>query len=114
MNLVLLSGKIVGNLELESTNKGNLSYIKFKLANKRESKYNKTVKENINCIVWNDLAKYMYKEFKAGDYILVQGYVSSKDHSFEDGRTFNTTEIVVKQIEEPDITNPYIEETGAI
>lgn len=111
MNIVMISGKIIGNLQLETTSK-NLSFVKFKLSNKRENKYNKIIKENINCVAWNEMARYFYKNLKAGDYIIINGYISSKDYTTIDGRVYNTTEIVVNKIELPDHETQ--EATGAI
>ena len=100
MNVTNLTGRLVKDPELKTTNNGK-SVCKFTLAVNR---YNITTKQNeadfINCVVWGkktaeNLSKYMSK----GGLIGVEGSIKTGSYTDNNGTKKYTTDIWVEKIE---------------
>lgn len=107
MNTVLLTGRIVKELELKYTNNGK-AYCRFTLAvDKGMSKEKKQEAEAkgqatadfINCIAWGKTAETLQKYTAKGKKILVYGSIETGSYTAQDGSKRYTTDILVNRAE---------------
>lgn len=107
MNNVLLTGRIVKELELKYTSNSK-AYCKFTLAvDKGLSKEKKQELEAkgqqtadfINCTAWGTTAEILNKYTAKGKKILVKGSLQTGSYTAQDGSKRYTTEVLVNHIE---------------
>lgn len=107
MNTVLLTGRIVKELELKYTNNGK-AYCRFTLAvDKGMSKEKKQEAEAkgqatadfINCIAWGKTAETLQKYTAKGKKILVYGSIETGSYTAQDGSKRYTTDVLVNRAE---------------
>lgn len=97
MNIVILEGRLVRELEYKKSNVNNKNYCsnciavdrgKDKEGNKREALF-------VNFVVWEKNAEYLYKYAKKGGRIILQGRLDqTKDFDYEK----NITEYELKVV----------------
>lgn len=99
MNVTNLTGRLVKDPELKTTNNGK-SVCKFTLAVNR---YNITTKQNeadfINCVVWGKTAENLSKYMSKGGLIGVEGSIKTGSYTDNNGTKKYTTDIWVEKIE---------------
>ena len=98
MNLVVLIGNLVKDVELKATTLGK-EVCSFTLAVQRsykntEGKYDS---DFINCIAYGKTAEMISKYTKKGDKLSVEGRISTRNYE-KDGKKVYVTEILVSNI----------------
>ena len=99
MNVVVLSGTLVRDVELRYT-KNDLAIANFTIAIKREVKNKDGVYESdfVNCIAYGKLGETINNYFKKGSRILLDGKIQTGSYEGQDGKKVYTTNIAVNQI----------------
>ena len=99
MNVVVLSGALVKDVELRHT-KNDLAVGNFTIAVKRELKNKEGNYDSdfISCVAYGNLAETISKYFKKGSRILLDGKIQTGSYEGQDGKKVYTTNIVVNQI----------------
>lgn len=107
MNTVLLTGRIVKELELKYTSNGK-AYCRFTLAvDKGLSKEKKEQAEAngqatadfISCTSWGTTAETIQKFSDKGKKVLVNGSIITGNYTAEDGSKRYTTDVLVNRVE---------------
>ena len=107
MNTVLLTGRIVKELELKYTNNGK-AYCRFTLAvDKGMSKEKKQEAEAkgqatadfISCVAWGKTAETLNRYTAKGKKILVYGSIETGSYTAQDGSKRYTTDVLVNRAE---------------
>ena len=93
MNKVILSGNIVKDIDLMTTN-NDINFARFTIAVKR----NEEKTDFINCIAWRKIAETMSKYCKKGDKIAIVGRIEVKQYE-AGGEKLTMTEINVDEVE---------------
>lgn len=107
MNNVILTGRIVKDLEIRYTQNGK-GYCRFTLAVDRgmskdkkqeaEAKGQATA-DFINCVAWGKTAEVLQKYTSKGKKILVEGNIQTSNYTAQDGTKRYTTDVLVNRAE---------------
>lgn len=99
MNVIVLSGTLVKDVELRHT-KNDLAVGSFTIAVRRELKNKEGNYESdfINCVAYGKLAETINNYFKKGSRILLDGKIQTGSYEGQDGKKVYTTNVVVNQI----------------
>lgn len=110
MNLVLLTGYLGSDPELQYTQSGNpVASVSIAVTKKWKSKDTNEVQEKttwIRLVMWNSLAENAGKNLQKGSHILVNGEIQSRSWEDNDGVMRYTTEVLVTRFEFLDRKNP--------
>jgi single-strand DNA-binding protein len=107
MNTVILTGRMVKELELKYTN-NDKAYCRFTLAvDKGMSKEKKQEAEAkgqatadfISCVAWGTTAEVLNKYTAKGKKILVNGSIETGSYTAQDGTKKYTTDVLVSRAE---------------
>nr|DAS27394.1 MAG TPA: Single strand binding protein [Caudoviricetes sp.] len=107
MNNVVLTGRIVKDLELKYTQNGK-AYCRFTLAvdrglskeKKQEAEANgQPTVDFINCVAWGKVAETINRYTAKGKKVLVYGSIETGSYTAQDGSKRYTTDVLVKRIE---------------
>lgn len=82
MNKVIISGRIVANPELQTTQSG-LSVCKFTIATNRKYADKATGERQadfINCVAWRQTAEFVSKYFQKGSAIIAEGTLQNNNY----------------------------------
>jgi single-strand DNA-binding protein len=93
MNVVILSGRLTRDIELQNSSK--TSYCKFTLAVNRQKKGES---DFIGCTAFGKTAELLSKHTKKGDMINVQGHIQTGNYE-SNGKKIYTTDIMIEKIE---------------
>ena len=99
MNRVVLVGRLTRDPELRTTTSG-VSQARFTLAvNRRVANEERQHEADfINCVAWRGLADTIYKYFKKGKEIAVEGRIETGSYDAPDGTKRYTTDVVVENM----------------
>lgn len=99
MNKILLTGRIVKDIELKQT-KNNIEYTRFTLAVTRDFKNAQGEYECdfINCIAYKNTANTLANYILKGDKIGIEGRLTTGSYE-KDGKKIYTTEVTVEKLE---------------
>lgn len=97
LNNVIIHGRLTADIELKKTN-GGADVVTFSIANDRYSNNEKKT-DFFNVLAWNQNAKFINKNFKKGDGIIVLGRLQNREYVGSDGKNHKTTEIIVDHVE---------------
>lgn len=99
LNKVILMGRFTRDPELKSTPQG-VSTCSFSLAVDRD--YVKQGEERkadfINCVAWRQTAEFIYKYFKKGSMVALEGSIQIRSWDDQDGKKRYATEVIVSQV----------------
>ncbi len=107
MNNVVLTGRIVKDLELKYTQNGK-AYCRFILAvdrglskeKKQEAEANgQPTADFISCVAWGVTAEVLNRYTAKGKKILVNGSIETGSYTVQDGSKRYTTDVLVNRIE---------------
>lgn len=100
MNLVILKGRMIKDVELKTTTTGKM-VAKFCIAVQHSFKNEKGEygADFINCVVWEKKAEIIGSFFKKGSNILVQGRLSVRNYEDENKQKRTATEIIVESFD---------------
>lgn len=99
MNKVILTGRLIKNIELKQTKNGN-DYTRFTLAVTRDVKNQLGEYETdfINCISYGAVCRLLSEYTQKGDKIGVEGRIVTSSYE-KDGKKTYTTEIAIEKLE---------------
>ncbi len=110
MNKVILSGRLVRDIELKRT-KDNTAVADFVLAVKAYTKDDPNAATFIDCIVFKNLAEALKKYTKKGDIISCIGRIYKNTYQDKAGNNRYKTLVVIEQIELQPTTKVQVKET---
>lgn len=99
MNRVVLVGRLTRDPELRTTASG-VSQTRFTLAVTRKvaNEDGEHEADFINCVAWRGLADTIYKYFKKGKEIALEGRIQTGSYEANDGTMRYTTDVIVDNI----------------
>lgn len=98
LNTIIVSGRLTKDVEFKST--GDFSVASFTVANNRGKKKNSD--EEITFFlpvkVFNKQAELVQKYLKKGDYVMVEGILSQRSYTIQDGTKRFAIEIIANRV----------------
>lgn len=98
MNSIILSGRLVKDIEVKQSNSGS-AYTRFTLAVDKIGKDKQKGTNYIDCVAFNHSANFLGKYAHKGSKVYVSGELDVSTKEYEDGtkRTFYT--VIANQVE---------------
>ncbi len=101
MNVWIGEGRIVRDLDLQ-TSKSGTEFCKFSVAvNRKPDKNGEKKADFIDCTVFGKIAAFLCKYFKKGDGVLVRGRLESDTYEAKDGTKRTRWSVTVDEIDFP-------------
>ncbi len=94
LNHVTLIGRFVREPELKTTQSG-LSTCSFTLAVDRNYQSGEKKTDFISCVAWRQTAEFIYKYFKKGNLVALEGSIQTRTWDDNEGKRHYVTEVVV-------------------
>lgn len=94
MNSVMLSGRLTRDPQIKSTQKGT-KVASYSIAVQR----NKDEADFINCISWDKQADIVDKYCHKGDFVIIEGRLSTRSYDAQDGYKVYVTEVISNRVE---------------
>ena len=102
INRVVLTGRLTKDVELRATPSGN-NVASFTIAVDgfgRDQNNNPVNQASfINCVAWNQQAKFLSTYCKKGSLVALEGRLQSRSYDRKDGTKAYVTEVIVDRIE---------------
>ena len=102
INRVVLTGRLTKDVELRATPSGN-NVASFTIAVDgfgRDQNNNPVNQASfINCVAWNQTAKFVSTYCKKGSLVATEGRLQSRSYDRKDGTKAYVTEVIVDRIE---------------
>lgn len=99
MNLCVLTGRLVRDVESRKTNSGE-TVVNFTLAVNRNYKGADGVTADfLPCQCWGKLAENVEKYCAKGSHVAVQGSIRTRSYENKEGNKVNVTEIICSSVE---------------
>ena len=100
MNKVILSGKLVKDCEVRTTDSGN-NVVSNSIAVKRDFKNANGEYDTdfIKFVAWSGSAEYLAKYSMKGDKVLITGRWQTRKYQAQDGTNRTVNEVVVESVE---------------
>lgn len=100
MNRVILTGRLANDVEVKKTTNGT-SVISFAVAVSRDYKdeNGNYPADFFNCVAWRGTADYIGSYFSKGMMIGVEGKLTTRKFTNNEGRNVQVTEINVEKVE---------------
>ena len=102
INRVVLTGRLTRDAELRATSSGtNVASFSIAVDGFGRDQNNATVNQAsfINCVAWNQQAKFVTQYCKKGSLVAVDGRLQSRSYDRKDGTKAYVTEVVVERVE---------------
>ena len=99
LNIVILMGNLCADPELKQTPSG-VSVCTFRLgvARKYKDTDGKTVSDFITVVAWRQTAEFVCKYFKKGASMVVEGSISTRQYTDQQGGKHTVYEVVADQV----------------
>ena len=97
VNLVILQGRLVKDVELKTTTSG-ISVVNFTIAWNRKKNDDNEKTLYLDCEAWRGTADLIYKHFKKGNEIIVEGELYTNTYQTENGENRHTIRLNVNQV----------------
>lgn len=100
MNVICLRGRLVRDVEVRFSTKGN-AVANFTMAVNKQTKNDKGEYEAnfINCVIFNKSVEFMQKYTNKGDMVEITGSLQTSNYKDKDGKIIYKTEVVADKIE---------------
>jgi single-strand DNA-binding protein len=100
MNKIILSGNLCKDIEVRYTTT-NKPVVSNTIAVKNDFKNadGNYESEFINIVLWNNQAEYLSKYAEKGSKVLVEGRLTNREYTKQDGTKGYVTEVIVNSIE---------------
>lgn len=95
LNITILQGRLTKDCEMRYTNAGK-AVASFTLAVDRGGKDAGT--DFVECVAWENTAKFVDERFHKGDMCLVEGRLTSRKWDDKDGNKRTAWEVVVRNV----------------
>lgn len=102
INRVVLTGRLTRDVELKATPSGaNVASFSIAVDGFTRDQNNNTVNQAnfINCVAWNQSAKFVTTYCKKGSLVAIEGRLQSRSYDRRDGTKAYVTEVVIDRIE---------------
>ena len=99
MNQIIVSGRMVKDLELKYTQQGTAVGTGSIAVDRRFSKDKEKETDFFNFVAWGKTAEFMAERVAKGNRIILQGRLQARSYEAKDGTKRYVTEIVVEQVE---------------
>lgn len=98
INRVVLTGRLTRDVELKATASG-LNVASFTVAVDNFSKDQQNQASFINCVAWNNNAKFVSTYCKKGSMVALEGRLQSRSYDRKDGTKAYVTEVICDRVE---------------
>ena len=98
LNFIIIQGNLVSDPELSKTKKKGTSVVNARIACKREARGTGRDADFIRVSFWGDQAEYVFKTFKKGDNITVEGRLEEVPHTTKDNQIFSFMEVRAQNV----------------
>ena len=117
INRVVLTGRLTKDVELRATPSGaNVASFTIAVDGFAKDQNNNTVNQAsfINCVAWNQTAKFVSTYCKKGSLVATEGRLQSRSYDRKDGTKAYVTEVIVDRLENlsPKDNNQLSEDAG--
>ena len=102
INRVVLTGRLTKDVELRATPSGaNVASFTIAVDGFTKDQNNNTVNQAsfINCVAWNQTAKFVSTYCKKGSLVAAEGRLQTRSYDRKDGTKAYVTEVVVDRLE---------------
>lgn len=93
MNVIILDGRLVKDIELKVT-QSNKQIASFTIASQRDKEHS----DFIECVAFDNNAKFISEHFKKGDGINIQGSLRQTLYETKDGKKVSSTNVLVNNV----------------
>lgn len=99
MNIVVLIGRIVRDIEVRYTEK-DLAVSNFTIAVRKDYKNAEGEYESdyINCVAFGNISQYLQKYSNKGDMVAISGRMQNRNYEDKEGNKRYSTEILVNKV----------------
>ena len=102
INRVVLTGRLTRDVELKATSTGN-NVASFTVAvdgfTKDQNNNSVNQASFINCVAWNNQAKFVSTYCKKGSLVALEGRLQSRSYDRKDGTKAYVTEVIADRVE---------------
>lgn len=98
LNFIIIQGNLVSDPELSKTKKKGTSVVNARIACKRDVRGTGRDADFIRVSFWGDQAEYVFKTFKKGDNITVEGRLEEVLHTTKENQTFSFMEVRAQNV----------------
>lgn len=98
LNFIIIQGNLVSDPELSKTKKKGTSVVNTRIACKRDVRGTGRDADFIRVSFWGDQAEYVFKTFKKGDNITVEGRLEEVLHTTKENQTFSFMEVRAQNV----------------
>lgn len=106
MNIVILSGRITKNIEVNQTQNGGV-YTRFTIAVDKYQGKDKEKKTNfVDCVAFSHSANFLSKYCSKGSFVTINGELDSTIKEREDGSKVTYWNVIVNSVEAMKPTEP--------
>lgn len=99
MNLVILTGRNVRDVEVKSTPSGMKVALFTMAVDRPVAKDKEKQSDFINIVAWDKLAETCEKFITKGMKVLVEGKIQTRNYDDKDGRRIYVTEVIASKVE---------------
>lgn len=97
LNNTILQGRLTKDIELKTTTSG-ISVVNFTIAWNRKINDDNEKTLYLDCEAWRGTADLIYKHFKKGNEIIVEGELYTNTYQTENGENRHTIRLNVNQV----------------
>lgn len=97
LNNTILQGRLTKDIELKTTTNG-ISVVNFTIAWNRKINDDNEKTLYLDCEAWRGTADLIYKHFKKGNEIIVEGELYTNTYQTENGENRHTIRLNVNQV----------------
>ena len=99
INLAILTGRLTSTPELRNTQNG-VAVCSFTIACERKYKSGEDRQTDfINIVAWRSAADFVYKYFKKGQMIAIEGSIQTRKYQDKDGNNRTAFEVVANNVQ---------------
>ncbi len=102
INRVVLTGRLTRDVELRATASGaNVASFTIAVDSYSKDQNNNNVNQAsfINCVAWNNSAKFVSTYCKKGTLVAIEGRLQSRSYDRKDGTKAYVTEVIIDRVE---------------
>lgn len=96
LNSTIIQGRLTKDVELRHTQSGT-AVASFTVAWSEKYKEQER-KLFLPCVAWSGTAEFVSKYFSKGDQLIVDGYLTTRDWTDQNGNKRQTTELTVREV----------------
>lgn len=107
LNLLVISGRLVADPEMQTSKDGKTEYVKFTLAVPRNyGKKDERKTDFVRCIAYSNAAKFLTRFCRKGEGLNIAGRIQNTVYEGSDGKKHTITECVAERID-AHLNSPY-------